>query len=333
MDMIIADSQGKQIMQLLSVEFDCELNDGDRDFDLYLSSQDFDSRIKFGCQFFIPGTEIGGIIGRRSADSSIDTISMIGYTWRGLLTKKIVIPPDGQTNYICTGDLNFIARNLIDDNYSGVIVGNPENCGQSVNGLALPRFCSVLDALDFVFSSVGYKVVIAYNMGEPNGSGQVVVSAEPVQDYSNEIEISGNDQLAYLSEDIQNGVNHLIIGVEDATEESAGTVIDLYVQKDGTIGTTQQYFGIDEIAEFYDAGSSTPEATEPEAIDHLKEVKNNLDLDLSILDLQIDAKIGDYIGGYDYLSGQVISQKITNIVYTYKNGLLSKEYKTEKEES
>ena len=54
---------------------------------------------------------------------------------------------------------------------------------------------------------------------------------------------------------------------------------------------------------------------------------------MSILDLRLDAKIGDIIGGYDYLSGQEIKQKITNIVYQYKNDELTKEYKTQKEES
>lgn len=331
MDLIIADKYGHQILQILSAEFDCELNDGDRDFDLYMDINNFDNRIAFGCQFFVPDTEIGGIIGRRSADSSLDTVTITGYTWRGLLQKKIVVPPSGQNYYICTGDLHAVARDLVNDQFSGIIQVPEEDCGVSVSNFQLDRFCTVLEALDAVFSSVNYKISLVYQVGEPNDVGQVVLRAVPIVDFSNEIEISGDDQLSYISEDIQNGVNHLVIGNEDP--EDSTSILNLYVQPDGKIGTTQYYFGIDEIEEFYSAGSSASDELQDKAKEYLSGVANSTNLDLSILDLRLDAQIGDVIGGYDYLSGQEIKQKITNIVYQYKNDQLTKEYKTEKEGS
>lgn len=331
MDLIIADKNGHQILQMLSVEFDCELNDGDRDFDLYLDIHNFDSRITFGCQFFIPDTEIGGIIGRRSADSSLDTVSLTGYTWRGLLQKKIVLPPSGEAYYVCNGDLHAVARDLVNNRFGGIIQVPEEDCGVSVTDFQLDRFCTVLDALDAVFSSVNYKINLSYQVGEPNDVGKVILTAVPIVDFTNEIEISGNDQLSYISEDIKNGVNHLVIGNEDP--DTSQTTLDLYVQPDGKIGTKQYYFGIDEIEEFYSSGSSAASEVKDKAKEYLLGVANSTDLDLSILDLRLDAKIGDIIGGYDYLSGQEIKQKITNIVYQYKNDELKKEYKTQKEES
>ena len=63
LDMHLTDIDGRQIMALLDADLDAQLNSGNRDFELTMPVKKWDERIRLGCRFFIPGSEIGGIIG------------------------------------------------------------------------------------------------------------------------------------------------------------------------------------------------------------------------------------------------------------------------------
>ena len=64
----------------------------------------------FGNIVYAAGTEYGGIIGQVNTQTSLDTVSLKGYTWRGILDKKIIKPPAGQDHLVVSGELNSIIK-------------------------------------------------------------------------------------------------------------------------------------------------------------------------------------------------------------------------------
>lgn len=316
--------EGRQIKPLADASLDMELNDGERDFALTFNRSEYDEQITYGSRIFAHGTEYGGIIGELGTSTTQDTITWTGYTWRGLMAKKLILPPDGQDYYTVNNELNNILRDLIEPMFSGVFVVPEIDTGVVVNW-KFDRFCTLLDGLVKMLKSVNYRLNIAYNQGEPNGVGWVEVTAVPIKDWSDQIELSEDSQLHFSMADKRNGVNHLVIGGKGELQER--NVIHLYVQKDGTIGKTQYYTGIHEIVEFYENTSS--EDVESYGIDRLKSIMNKNIFDMDIESLGIDVPIGDIIGGRDYITGMYASSPVGNIVLKLENGNTSKEYRLE----
>lgn len=322
----ITDPSGRQIKPLLDANLDMELNNGERDFTVTISRSSFDKRMTYDSRIFVAGTEIGGILGELGTSTSLDAFTWSGYTWRGLMAKKLIVPPDGQDYYTASGELNNILRDLIEPMFSGVFVVPEVDTGVTVNW-KFDRFCTLLDGLVKMLKSVDHRLKISYNQGEPNGVGWVEVSAVPIVDWSSKIELSEDSQLHFSMSDKRNGVNHLVIGGKGELQER--NIIHLYVQADGTIGKTQYYTGIHEIVEFYENTSTETDDVEEKGIEKLKELMNKKTFDMDIESLGIDIPIGDIVGGRDHISGMYASVPIGNIIVKMEDGNISKEYRLE----
>ena len=323
----LANQKGEQVKALLDASLDAELNGGDRTFQISFPLSNYDKRIQVGCRMFIPGTEIGGIVGEQSGSTSTDTIAFTGYVWRGMLGNKVIKPPDGQDHFSVSGELNTILRELIEPRFGGLFRVPESDTGVSVNNYKFDRFCTLLDGLVKMLKSVGYRLEITYNEGMPNGSGWVDVRAVPITDYSKEIELSQDSKINFRFSDKRNGVNHLIIGGKGDLQDR--TVIDLYVQGDGIIGTEQYYFGVDEIERFYENTSADTADVESKGKEYLESVMNKKTFDMDVQSLGIDVAIGDIIGGRDYISGTTVKKPLDNIIVTIKDGVIRKDYKLE----
>lgn len=322
----ITNAEGRQIMPMMDATLDMEVNDGERDFALTFSRSQYDERIGYDSRIFVDGTEFGGILGELATSTSTDTITWLGYTWRGLMAKKLILPPDGADYYTVNDELNNILRDLIEPMFDGVFVVPEIDTGVTVSW-KFDRFCTLLDGLTKMLKSVGYRLNIAYNQGEPNGVGWVEVTAVPIVDWSGQIELSEDSQLHFSMSDKRNGVNHLVIGGKGELQDR--NITHLYVQKDGSIGKTQYYTGIHEIVEFYENTSTETEDVESKGEEHLKEVMNVKTFDMDIESLGIDIPIGDIVGGRDYITGMYASVPIGNIIVKVENGIISKEYRLE----
>ena len=95
MELILTDHEGKEIRNLQEASDDLELGEGN-DFQLTISRWDWKGDIVTGCRVFRPGTEYGGLISRRGKDTKEDIVTPGGYTWRGMMDKKVIEPPTGQ---------------------------------------------------------------------------------------------------------------------------------------------------------------------------------------------------------------------------------------------
>lgn len=322
----LTDKEGKQIKDLPDALLDAELNDGDRDFQLEIDADDYTGEIQVGCRIFVADTEIGGIIGEPHSDTASDTLTWKGYTWRGLLEKKIIVPPAGKDRYSVSGELNDILRNLIEPMFGGVFKVPEIDTGVTIN-YEFERFCTLLEGLTKMLKTKEYRLEISYNQGEPNGSGWVAVFAVPIKDYSEEIELSQDSKLNFRMTDKRNGVNHLVVGGKGDMQDR--NVFHLYVQEDGTIGSTQYYTGMEEIMEFYENTSTDTDDLESKAREKLESIMNKQTFEMDVEQLGIDVSIGDIVGGRDYRTGMSMKKPLENIVVKIIGGTVSKEYKLE----
>ena len=202
--------------------------------------------------------------------------------------------------------------------------------GVTVSNYQFDRYCTLLDGITKMLKSKGYRLQITFrrNAGEP---GKVFVEAVPIVDYSPEIELSKDCQLNYTMEDIRDGINHLVVTGKGELQDR--NVLHLYVQKDGSIGKTQYYTGLDEIAEVYENTSTETDELEETSREKLQELMNKQTFKMDVAALGIDVNIGDIVGGRDYLTGMYMSKPVENITYSLTNGVEAKTYKLEGEES
>lgn len=324
MVMQLTNPEGRQVKELQDCSLDMELNDGERDFEITVSAEDYDNSMDYGCRIFVADTEYGGILGKLISSTSDNTITWQGYTWRGMLANKVIVPPDGQDYYTVSGELNAILRDLIEPRFSGVFIVPDADTGVTVENWQFERFCTLLDGIVKLLKSVGYRTDIRYNEGDPNGVGWVEVQAAPIVDYTSELELSQDSRLNFRATDKRNGVNHLIIGGKGELQER--NIIHLYVQEDGSIGKTQYYTGMDEVEYFYENTSTDSAEVENTGIDKLRELMDCKTFDMDIEALGIDVAIGDIVGGRDHITEMSMGVPVENIVIKIENGKVSKDY-------
>lgn len=303
-----------------------EINAGKRDFELTVHSNEINEEITIGSRIFIPGTEYGGILGEKKKRTSESGVTFLGYTWRGRLAKKVIVPPEGKDYYTVSGELNEILREMIEPAFGGLFVVPQIDTGIETS-YQFNRFVTMLDGFTAMLKEVGYRLEIKYNMGEPNGTGWVEVYAVPIKDFSDEIELSNDSNLEFEISEKKDGVTHLIAGGKGDLQER--NVIHLYVQEDGSIGKSQYYTAENEIEEFYENTSADSSELEKKAIEKLEELMNKKEFHMDVAKLGIDVSIGDIIGGREYETGIKIKQPIKNIIIKISNGKMSKEYEVE----
>lgn len=282
-----------------------------------------------GTVLYIPNSEFGGIIKTDKTVTSANTIQYGGYTWRGMLDKKIIRPAKDQDYVTVSGEINSVIGMIIDPEFSGHIVHSSVDTGVVINNYQFDRYCSILNGLTKMLKSVGYKLKISYIQEEKGNPGYVEVSAAPIIDYSETIELSQDSKMDFTFENINNGINHLIcLGKGELKER---VVIDLYVQDDGTIGKSQYYSGIDEIVSVYDFSSAESDELETKGIEKLQDLMNSQSFEMDIAKLSLDVDIGDIVGGRDYRNDNYIKQPISEKVLKIENSKVSIEYKLEGE--
>lgn len=332
---ILADPNRKELGSIQNANVTVDLN-GNRNFSVQIARSNWVPELTFSYYIYIPGTEYGGIIGQMLTDTTLDYVELKGHSWRGRLAKKIIEPPSGQDYKKVSGELNAVMKDLIepafgrDESIDSIFYVPDTDTGVTVINYQFDRYCTLLDGITKMLKSKGYKLQITFrrNAGEP---GKVFVEAVPIVDYSPEIELSKDCQLNYNMQDVRDGVNHLVVTGKGELQDR--NVLHLYVQKNGSIGKTQYYTGLDEIAEVYENTSTETDELEETSREKLQELMNKQTFKMDVAALGIDVNIGDIVGGRDYLTGMYMSKPIENITYSITNGTESKVYKLEGEES
>lgn len=329
--LILADQNLRDVMPVMDANIDIAIGSDENDYEIKIRRDRWDERYAYGNILYIKNTEFGGIIGRKKINTAEDTISLYGRTWRGKLDKKIIRPPGGQDYRKVSGELNTVLNTLVTEQFNDYFVVSQEDTGVTVTNYQFDRYCTLLAGITKMLKSVGYKLHIEYIQQERGQPGYVELSAVQIVDYSERIELSQDSRLNFVFDETKNGVNHLIcLGKGELQERQ---VVDLYVGKSGSIGKTQYYTGIQEVAETYEDTSSESDELEEKGREKLQELMNNTSFSMDVESLGMEVEIGDIIGGRDYVTGMYAAKPIAKKIYKVSGGTASLEYEIEGDDS
>jgi len=329
MELIVTDILGRETGYVLNANIDFEIGedakDSINDFEIEYPRYIWTGEVGYGCRVFSPDTEFGGIVKGIATDTKADNIKLKGYTWRGMMMKKVIQPQAGQDYAIATGEINSIIKENVEKEFPGLFYGVQKDTGVKVNGYQFDRYCTLHDGLVKMLKSVGYRLDIRYIQGDTNESGWVQVQAVPIADYSEEYELSNDNNMYFTMNASYMGVNHLIcLGKGELKER---LVEHLYVDANGNVGRTQYFKGVDEITEVYDSSGSERDDLINNGTKKLEEDKSKTEYNMTMEKLEGNIDIGDIVGGRDYLTGASITKPIGRKIWTISEGEEKVEYK------
>ena len=329
--LILADQSLRDIKPVMDADVDFAVGSDENDYEIKIRHDRWDVRYAYGNVFYIKNTEFGGIIGRKKVNTEQDTISLYGRTWRGKLDKKVIRPPAGQDYHKVSGELNTVLNTLVTEQFNDYFVVSQADTGVTVTNYQFDRYCTLLAGITKMLKSVRHKLHIEYIQQERGQPGYVELSAVPIVDYSEQIELSQDSRLNFTFDETKNGVNHLVcLGKGELQDRQ---VIDLYVGQNGSIGTTQYYTGIQEVAEVYENTSTETEELEEKGREKLQELMNSTSFSMDVEALDMEVEIGDIIGGRDYATEMYAAKPIAKKIYKVSGGSASLEYEIEGDDS
>ena len=326
--MVILATDQEEIGVIKDANITINPNDDKKEFSVQIARSNWYEELSFGNYMYVPGTEFGGEIGEALTSTTLDYVELKGYTWRGLLSHKVIEPPEGSDYMVVSGELHTVMGSLIVPEFDGLFMVSYESTGIEVENYQFDRYCTLLDGLVKMLESVGYRLKLSHERVK-NWSNHVLVEAVPIVDYSSQIELSKDCKLNYTMDDKRNGVNHLIVTGKGELQER--NVFHLYVWPDGSIQTEQYYTGKDEIVQVYENTSTETDQLQSEAEEKLKELCNTKTFQMDVEKLGLDVGIGDIVGGRDYLTGLYAAKPVKNITYSVTNDEVSKVYQLEGE--
>jgi len=262
---------------------------------------------------YVPGTEFGGLVGYTQTANKFDVVSNKGYTWRGLLTLGIISPPAGSSYKVVSGDANAILAELLGGYMGGIFTIPEEPSGITITDYQFPLYCTLLTGITGMLEEYGAKLRIIAE--KPAHGGEVVITIDAVESATIETMYSQESPVSLTYTDNRLGINHLIcLGGGELQER---TRVDLYVQADGSIGTTQYYTGLDERTAVYDYSNAESEANLIRCGKlRLKSMATGKTLTIDNSD--VDGDVGDYVSAY--YNGASASVRITEKILTITGG-------------
>lgn len=302
---------------------------GEYEFSVQIARSNWYPELTFSSYVYITDTEYGGIIGEVLTDTTLDYVELKGITWRGRLQYKVIEPSAGSDYKTVSGELNQVMKTLIEPEFDGLFRVSSEDTGISVKNFQFDRYCTLLEGLTKMLKSVGYRLQIRL-IKEQDEPCYILIEAVPIIDYSAQIELSQDSRMNFTMDDKQNGVNHLVVTGKGEMQER--NIFHLYVQKDGSIGKTQYYKGLNEISAVYENTSTETAELEKTSAEQLQKLMNKKTFQMDVAKLGIEVGIGDIVGGRDYLTGMYMSKPIENIIYEITNDVESITYKLEGED-
>lgn len=326
---ITAQADGVELGYVNDAKIDVDIGKTN-DFEIVISTKEWDTgKYAYGNQLYIPGTEYGGIVEDLEVATKDDTVSLRGYTWRGLLMQKIIEPPAGQAYLRVSGDLNKVIGQLLKGTFDDLFIAEEMEAGVAVTNWQVERYARLYDVLLKLLGQYGHRLEIRYIQGNNSEAGKVHIRAAPIKDVSNELEYSQDACLDFNIRDCRSGINHLICG--GAGELEGRLILHLYVQLDGSIGYKPYYTGLEERTAFYsDTNADTMEKLEEGGRKQLKDLQNYKKMQMFISN--IDLEVGDIVGGREYITKTELKKPVARKIFRQTNENVTIEYELKGEE-
>lgn len=322
MDFYITDKNRYDILYL-SKKCSIDMDVGnDNDFEIEIPVSLYKKEIyEQGRYIYCENTEYGGRITEINSDTSDETVKIIGETFRGMLLDKVVEPPTGEAYRYVSGDLTECLKTLLGSQYDGVFKVSSTLTGVSVSNYKINRYAYMLDAMEALLESEGYRLDI--NIVNENEQFYAEISAKDAGEVDDEI-----SQDYDLNFDITKNLfkyNYMIALGSGQLEKR--TVIYLHLKDDGTVEKVSKIPDGDDVKVYkYDYSSSDSSESADElfnsAVDKFSEINDPDSQTMTIGDeVQIDLEIGDIVSGRDYITGITIEEPVTKKILKIKNGI------------
>ena len=202
--------------------------------------------------FYIEGTEYGGIF-EYLHESSVSTYqTRKGWTWRGLLTQSIVIPPSGSDYRIVSGEANSVIRSLLSDVLGGFFSVPETDSGCEISSYQFGLYTNLLDGLMDMLAGYGYRLNIRAEKVAASAPIAVYVEAVPVKMIEGTFNSDSPVEIEMTVDKM--GINHLVC--MGSGELQNRMRVDLYIDGAGGVSETQYYTGFDERTAYYDYASA-----------------------------------------------------------------------------
>lgn len=312
MDLIYADKNKMDIGVLKDYRLDLAYGSDENDFELTVPMSNNVCEEDF--YIYIEGTEYGGIIDSIEVNTKDKKIKYKGRTFHGILDKKIVCPDSGSNYYEITDELNEGIRKVINRSGLGdLFQASTDSCPSTV---WLFRYDHAYTELRAMCESSNYKLKLNYQ------NGKVLIGAIPSEVYDDDSGLD-SDRISFDIQQTFNSVNHLVcLGTGQMSER---TVVHLYVDQNGNIGTTQYYRNAEEITEVFDYpnAESVSELTK-QGKKKLQEYNTN-SIEMSLGE-GYEFDVGDIITVTDVVTGVTVTRKISKKIVTIDSSVLKVNY-------
>ena len=334
------DSSKRDLGVMQSYEMDMAFGETENDFECKVPTRYHCCKGGYG--LYIEGTEYGGVIDAIQSDTLLQEVTYTGRTWHGILGSKIIMPlqsgekstsgvtlkttdTDGESmvgRYLTiSGDAHACIQFLLKRTSLTELFGTPATpAGVSVSEFQFDRYTDAYKGICKMLESAGLKLKLVY------ADGMVTLSAVHRCNYAQNEEFDAST-LAMRVQKSHRAVNHLVCLGGGELEDR--TVVHLYADYYGNVGTIQRFFGLDERMDVYDysAVESEKELLK-EGINRLKELWSQDKISIDFDDVNTVYDVGDIVGAVEEVTGITTAVAIVKKIVTIRNGKISIDIET-----
>lgn len=308
---------------VISLKADIENND----WEVQLLADDLARYgIRLGDYLYFPGTEWGGSVEKIEHISKSGVIKISGVNWRGMLARRVILPPAGTSHLDLRETEMNAAIGMLVSGFGGLFEARVESsgllCGRKF------RYQTVLEGILDMLDGQGLRLEVTLD----GDSGKVLLCARTVTDHSDEIEFSGDYDLSYTSTLGEAQYNHVI--ALGGGEQEERTVKHLYLLPDGSVtedaGARGVATGLQERQLTYNYPNSEDE---DELVSGAKKrlleyaAQNTIDFQFDSAD--VDLPLGDKVGLRDRITGMADVKTISRKLLTISSDGMALEYQVE----
>ncbi len=332
MDLIHADSQWNELGVVDFVRFDGAISLADdadeNDWEMQILTDDLVRYgISLGDYLYFPDTEWGGCVEKIEHISKSGVIKVGGVNWRGMLARKVIMPPEGLSHLdLREREINTVIGLLVNDRFGGLFENRVESSGLQCGRKF--RFQTVLEGIADMLNDHGLRLEVTLD----REARKVWLCARTVADHSDEIEFSGDYDLSYTSMLGEARFNHIIALGRGEQEERM--VRHLYLLPDGSVTENASADGVasgwQERELIYDYPNCEDED------DLMRGAKRKLlkyavrnTIDFNFDSSTVDLPLGDKVGLRDRVTGMSDIKTVSRKLLTVSAEGVSLQYRVE----
>lgn len=238
-------------INIISSDVDFEVGDSNALNNFEITAEPFSAK-----GFYIEGTEYGGVFEYEHGTSDDTRETLKGWTWRGLLTQGIIMPPSGSDYRIVSGDANAIISSLLSGYLGNFYTVPDEASGCTISNYQFPLYVNLLDGIMGMLAEYNYRLSIHAEKIASGAPFVVYVEAVPSKQVGGVFNADSPAQLEFTYNRM--GINHLICMGSGELQQRMR--VDLYLNAAGNVTQTRYYTGFDERIALFDYPSAESQA-------------------------------------------------------------------------